>query len=267
MILLKSLLILLLVTTTVNAGERVTILTLNVAGLPDALTSQDYPHMRMALISNQAQQWDLVAYQEDFYYSRYLDGYDNFETTYRGTKWKRWAYFIPWLKKSGLTIKTNWETKDLKYYAYKECNGHVSDANDCWVPKGVMCTRTMTPGGVTVDFCTTHLDAGDSEGDSAARRAQIKEYLNFMPLPELDTPYMRVETGDFNLHRDDVDLIPLLADRDIIVIDDRTRSNVDFITITTNDLLTAKMGRSGEVPKFNHLSDHPAIGLVLDLEY
>lgn len=267
MTLLKSLFILLLLVSSAHAGERVTVLTLNVAGLPDALTKQDHPKMRMAFIAQRATNWDLVAYQEDFYYSKWLDDYDEFETTLRGGKMTKWAFIWPWLRKSGLTLKTNWENDGRKYHAYKECNGHFKHASDCWVPKGVMCTRTMTPGGVAVDFCTTHLDAGSGDGDGEARRSQIIEYLEFLPVPELDIPYMRVEAGDFNLRLGDEDLDPLLADREIVISNTTGGNNVDFITVTTNNLLTVEVKRSGKVPKFEGLSDHPAIGAILNLEY
>lgn len=267
MTLLRSLFILLLLVSSAHSGERVTVLTLNVAGLPDALTAQDHPKMRMAFIAQRATKWDLVAYQEDFYYSDWLDAYDNFEVTHRGGKIQKWALLWPWLRKSGLTIKSHWETNERRYHAYKECFGHLRHASDCWVPKGVMCTRTMTPGGVTVDFCTTHLDAGSGEEDAAARRSQIKEYLEFIPAPELDIPYMLIEAGDFNLRLGDADLVPILEGRKIVINNIAGGNNVDFILVTPNDLLTVKVKRSGKVPKFEGLSDHPAVGAILDLEY
>lgn len=275
MTLLKSLLILLLLVTSANAGERVTVLTLNVAGLPDALTAQDHPKMRMAYIAQRASKWDLVAYQEDFYYSSWLDDYDKFTTTYRGGKWHKWAFFWPWLRKSGLTIKTNWETEPSKYRAFSECHGHRKHGSDCFVPKGVMCARTLTPGGLTVDFCTTHLDAGGTEGSKAARRSQIVEYQAFLPPPELDIPWVRIEAGDFNLRVYEDDIKPLLEGRDIVVYNNdipyecvsTCANDVDFITVTTNDMVRASVVRGGRVPMFNLLSDHPAIGTILDLEY
>ena len=258
-----------------SAGERISVLTLNVAGLPDALTAQDHPKMRMAYIAQRASKWDLVAYQEDFYYSSWLDDYDKFTTTYRSGKWTKWAFVWSWLRKSGLTIKTNWESEPFKYQAYSECHGHRNAGSDCFVPKGVMCTRTMTPGGLTVDFCNTHLDAGSKPGSQEARRSQIVEYQAFLPPPELDIPWIRIEAGDFNLRIYEDDIKPLLEGRDIVVYNDDVpyecvdacANDVDFITVTTNDKVSASVVQAGRVPMFKQLSDHPGIGVILDLEY
>jgi hypothetical protein len=275
LILLPLVLLTLLSISNANAGERVSVLTLNVAGLPDALTAQDHPKMRMAYIAQRASKWDLVAYQEDFYYSSWLDTYDDFTTTYRSGKWHKFAFFWPWLRKSGLTIKTNWDSEPPKYQAYSECHGHRKHGSDCFVPKGVMCTRTLTPGGLTVDFCTTHMDAGSTRGSVEARRSQIVEYQAFLPPPELDIPWVRIEAGDYNLRVWQEDIKPLHEGRDIVVYNndvpydcvDTCANDVDFITVTTNELVQSSVVRGGRVPMFDLLSDHPGIGVILDFEY
>jgi endonuclease/exonuclease/phosphatase family metal-dependent hydrolase len=250
-----------------SAGERISVLTLNVAGLPDFLTSQDNPEMRSLHIARRASIWDVVAYQEDFYYSKWLDAQQKFDTTVRGTKWHKFAFAWPWLRKSGLTIKTNWPVTAPRFLAYEKCHGYRRHGSDCWVPKGVLCMRMVTPGGVIVDFCTTHLDAGNKPGSKEARRHQIQEYLRFLPPPELDIPWVRIEAGDFNLRTHEPDIRPLLDGKDVIVGNTTGGNDVDYITVITNDLLEAVVLEYGTVPMFEGLSDHSGIGLILDLKY
>jgi hypothetical protein len=276
MTLLRSLLILMfLLVSGANAGERISVLTINVAGLPDFLTSQDNPEMRMMHMSARSKLWDLVAYQEDFYYSEWLDRGNHFDVTIRGTKWHKFAYVWPWLRKSGLTVKTNWTVGPSQFTAFTECHGHRRHGSDCWVPKGVMCVRTHTPGGAVVDFCNTHMDAGNKPGSKEARRSQIIEYQERLPPPVLDIPWVRIEAGDFNLRIYEEDIKPLIEGREIVVYNndvpygciDSCANDVDFITVTTNDLVTASIVQAGKVPMFEGLSDHPGIGAILDLEY
>ena len=268
MTLLRSLLILIfLLVSGANAGERISILTLNVAGLPDFLTSQDNPEMRSLYIAQRAAKWDVVAYQEDFYYSSWLDSQQKFDTTVRGIKWHKFAFVWPWLRKSGLTIKTNWSMQEPTFLAFEKCYGYRRHGSDCWVPKGVMCMRMLTPGGVIVDFCTTHMDAGNKQGSVDARNHQIGEYLEFLPAPELDVPWIRIEAGDFNLRTWQEDIVPLLEGRDVIVSNTTGGNDVDYITVTTNEFISVKVVQGGKVPMFEELSDHPGIGAILDLEY
>jgi hypothetical protein len=268
MTLLRSLLILtFLLVNGANAGERISVLTLNVAGLPDFLTSQDNPEMRMVHIAARAEKWDVVAYQEDFYYSRWLDLSQAFDTTIRGNKMHKWSMMWPWLRKSGLTIKTNLVPWSRDFTAYSECFGHKNYGSDCWVPKGVLCMRTLTPGGVLMDFCTTHMDAGNDPGSTAARQTQIDEFLTSFPPPVLDVPWLRVEAGDYNLRTYQEDIVPLLEGREVIVYNTGEGNNVDYITVTTNDHLSVRVIEGGVVPMFDGLSDHPGIGAILYLEY
>jgi len=247
--LIQALLILLILAPSADAGETISILTLNVAGLPDKLTKQDHPERRMLEIAQRAEGWDIVAYQEDFYYSYWLDHSKHFDVTVRGTKMHKWAYIWPWLRKSGLTIKTNLAAGNFEFTKFDKCFGHRRYANDCWVPKGVMCMRTLTPGGVLMDFCTIHMDAGSDDGSSAARRAQIAQYISVLPAPVHDVPWLRIETGDFNLRLYQEDIDPLMEGRDIVVWNNDTptgcvdtcANDVDFITVTTNDHLNVRV--------------------------
>jgi len=249
-----------------QANEVVRILTLNVAGLPDMLTAQDNPRERMRIIAEQANHYDVVAYQEDFYESAHLDQYSKQTFRLRGTEFRWWDSVLPWMRKSGLTLESRWPLELKSFRSYSTCYGYLQYKSDCWVPKGMMCSRTITDSGVFLDICTTHLDAGRSPGDNEARAKQLAQYQTELPPPVVGAPWLRVETGDFNMNPDDPLLQPLLAERDVFNVSVAHISHSrDYIMLTHNDRVDVEVLHMGSVEKFNGLSDHPAIEAVLRL--
>ncbi|MGD8383869.1 MAG: hypothetical protein PVF89_00540 [Lysobacterales bacterium] len=256
-----------LLTGAAHAEEVVKILTLNVAGLPDMLTDQNNPQQRMRAIAERANHYDVVAYQEDFYESEYLDQHSTQTFRLRGTDFRWWDTVLPWMRKSGLTLESRWPLELKSFRSFSTCHGYLQYKSDCWVPKGMMCSRTVTNDGIFLDICTTHFDAGKSPGDNEARRKQLAEYEADLPAPVIGAPWLRVETGDFNMHPDDPLLQPLLASRDVfnVSVVESTHER-DYIMLTHNDLLDMQVLRLGRVPDFHGLSDHPAIEAVLRLK-
>ena len=242
-------------------GE-VRILTLNVAGLPNFLTDESYPKERMYGIARMANDYDVIAYQEDFYYSKNLDKQSQLDSLERGVKWHKWSIW-PWLRKSGLTVQTRWANEGVSFHAYSACYGHFEHSSDCWVPKGVLCTRTLTGDNITMDVCTTHMDAGYSEGDALARSIQVLEYMEALPTPVEDSPWLLVELGDFNMLPSEDLMKVLMKGKDIVVSD--FNSPVDYVMITSNELLDVIPLQGGEALQFDGWSDHPAIEVILDL--
>ena len=100
-----------------------------------------------------------------------------------------------------------------------------------------------------------------------ARRHQIGEYLGFLPPPDLEIPWILIETGDYNLRTWEEDVVPLLEGRDVVVSNTTGGNDVDYITVTTNQFVNVKVVQGGKVPMFEGLSDHPGVGAILDLEY
>lgn len=247
---------------------QVSLLTLNVAGLPDFLTSQDHPKERMYGIAHYANAYDVVAYQEDFFYSADLDRHSRFSNSERATKWHRWAVW-PWLRKSGLTIQTPWSLGDVRFHAFSTCYGYFKHGSDCWVPKGVQCIRTTLPNSVVMDVCNTHFDAGKKQG---IRDVQAEEYTAFLPKPVAYQPYMLVELGDFNMRPDDPVMKDLMRGKEIVVserygIENYVEVNeVDYIMVTTNDLLNATLIEAGTAEQFTGWTDHLGVEAVLQLE-
>jgi hypothetical protein len=243
-----------------SSDGYVSILSLNVAGLPDFMTDQDNPKMRLEAISREANKYVFVGYQEDFYYHRYLDQKSTAPETVRGSKRTKLSYIWSWWGSSGLTNRARWKELNHSFNAYSVCSGYLGKANDCWVPKGVMCSRYYSSRGVVIDFCNTHMDAGNSKADRAARTGQIEEYREALPEPVTEAPYLLIEVGDFNMRRDDSFMAELTYGKDIVVSD-----GVGFVMTTSNGQLGVTRVRGGKAKQFDGLSDHSAVELVLRL--
>jgi endonuclease/exonuclease/phosphatase family metal-dependent hydrolase len=253
-----------------KAGQ-VSLLTLNVAGLPDFLSSQDYPRERMYGISHYANAYDVVAYQEDFYYSAALDRHSRFPYIERATKWHKWSIW-PWLRKSGITIQTPWAQIDPKFHAYTTCDGYSNHGSDCWVPKGVLCTRTVLPIKVVMDVCSTHMDAGGTKTGWEVKGEQVEEYLAFLPEPVTDEPYILVELGDYNMRPGHPFMQRLTAGKEIVISERYGQADfveyneVDYIMVTSNELVNVTTLDAGTAPEFNGWSDHYGVFALIGLD-
>lgn len=252
----------------VSVEGQISLLTLNVAGLPNFLTSQDYPRERMYGIAHYANAYDVVAYQEDFYYSSDLDRHSRFANRERATKWHLWSVW-PWLRKSGLAIQVPWATADTRFQAFSTCYGYFKHGSDCWVPKGVQCIRTTLPNTVVMDVCNTHFDAGKKEG---IRDVQAEEYTEFLPEPVVDVPYILVELGDYNMRPDDPLMQALTAGKEIVISERAGQANfvevneVDYIMVTSNELVNITLLKGGTAHEFTGWTDHLGVMALIGLE-
>lgn len=251
----------------ISQKGQVSLLTLNVAGLPDFLTSQDHPKERMYGMQHYANAYDIVSFQEDFYYSRHLDRQARFKHIERGSKCNGWSLVWPWLRKSGLTLQTSLPQTGTRFKAFSTCDGHFKHGNDCWVSKGVLCSRVIRNDGIIMHVCTTHMDAGQRKEGVEARAVQIQEYLAHLPEPETDRPWILIELGDYNMRPHEEAMKLLMMGKDVVVYDFEGPNQVDYIMITTNDLLDVDVDitRMGGASQFDGWSDHNAVEVVLDL--
>lgn len=248
-------------TAPVTSGDgEISILSINVAGLPNLLTDEDNPKDRLGTISLEANRYTFAGYQEDFYYHWYLDQAATAPEMVRGSKPSILSAILPWLSSSGLTTMARWKQASSSFHAYSSCHGYLGNANDCWVPKGVLCSRYFSSRGTVIDVCNTHLDAGGSQKDRRARTEQIAEYREALPEPIPDVPWLLIEMGDFNMRPEDSFMNELTFGKDIVI-----SHYVDFIMVTSNKHLDVTMVRGGEATQFEGLSDHSAVELVLRL--
>jgi endonuclease/exonuclease/phosphatase family metal-dependent hydrolase len=142
------------------------VLTYNVAGLPEGLSSGN-PAANTPIIGQRIAPYDIVAVQEDFNYHAAL--YTN-DTHPHRTPTSGGAAFG-----DGLNLLSNHPYTDLTRDKWNTCNG-----TDCLTPKGFTWSRIRLAEGVTIDFYNLHPNAGTTDADLAARRANITELSTFI---------------------------------------------------------------------------------------
>jgi endonuclease/exonuclease/phosphatase family metal-dependent hydrolase len=142
------------------------VLSYNVAGLPEGLSSGN-PRVNTPIIGQRIRPYDVVHVQEDFNYhaSLYASNTHPFRTPTSGG--------VPF--GDGLNTLADFPYSDLARDRWDRCNG-----TDCLTPKGFTFSRTRLAEGVLVDFYNVHANAGSTDADLAARRANISELSRFI---------------------------------------------------------------------------------------
>jgi endonuclease/exonuclease/phosphatase family metal-dependent hydrolase len=142
------------------------VLTYNVAGLPEGLSSGN-PSANTPTIGQRLGAYDVVHVQEDFNYHAVLYANDNHP--YR-TPTSGGAGFG-----DGLNTLSDYPYSDFVRDDWNSCNG-----TDCLTPKGFTWSRVRFAEGVYVDFYNLHPNAGTTDADLAARRANISELSSYI---------------------------------------------------------------------------------------
>ncbi|GGU28328.1 jacalin-like lectin [Lentzea flava] len=147
-------------------GGSFEVLTYNVAGLPEGLSSGN-PAVNTPLISPRLAPYDIINVQEDFNYHAALYAGDNHahRTPTSGG--------VPF--GSGLNTLSHLPYSDLERTKWSSCNG-----TDCLTPKGFTYKRIRLAEGVYVDLYNLHPNAGTENADLAARRSNISQLSRFI---------------------------------------------------------------------------------------
>jgi len=142
-------------------GGSFSVLTYNVAGLPEPLSGSE-PAVNTKPIGERVNAYDVVNVQEDFNY--HADLYSTDRHPYRTPT----SGGVPF--GSGLNTMSNLPLSDLERVTWNKCNGF-----DCLTPKGFSLARLRLAEGVYVDLYNAHMNAGSTEADLAARRANVAQ--------------------------------------------------------------------------------------------
>lgn len=141
-------------------------LSYNIAGLPEGLSSGT-PAASTPVIGERIGRYDIVHVQEDFNYHAAL--YTNDTHAFR-TPTSGGAGFG-----DGLNTLSDYPYSDLTRDDWQSCNG-----TDCLTPKGFTWSRIRLAEGVSIDFYNLHPNAGTTDADLSARRANITELSTFI---------------------------------------------------------------------------------------
>lgn len=158
------------------------VLSYNVAGLPQALSSSD-PERFMSAISPLLNGHDIVHVQEDFCYHDSL-------LLYNTHPYKTEP--MPCVPDGdGLNTFSEYPISNVKRIAWTDCT-----AADCFTPKGFSYSQITFPDGKLLDFYNVHCNASSSVDALAARRANIKQLATYITKHSADKPVLLY--GDFN---------------------------------------------------------------------
>jgi hypothetical protein len=149
------------------------VLTYNVAGLPDGISSAPTPRgSSTTAIGGRVAPYDIVHVQEDFNYHANLYAADTAH-----------PYRTPTSGGAGIgsglntLSKISYDTDDFERVGWNSCQ---IDSGDCLTPKGFTFMRERLAEGVYVDFYNVHTNAGTSDGDLAARADNLNQLSAFI---------------------------------------------------------------------------------------
>ncbi|WP_328477354.1 jacalin-like lectin [Actinoplanes sp. NBC_00393] len=148
------------------------VLTYNIAGLPDLISSAEVDRKTATTaIGQRLGPYEIVHAQEDFNFHAYLYAAD---TTH--------AYRTPTSGGAGIgdglnTLSTHPYTDDFERVDWDSCQ---FDSGDCLTPKGFTFARTRLAEGVHVDFYNLHTNAGTSAGDHESRADNLRQLSAFI---------------------------------------------------------------------------------------
>ncbi|MGW8765171.1 jacalin-like lectin [Streptomyces sp. NPDC055815] len=158
--------------TAADAGTF-SVLTYNVAGLPESLSSAPTPREPATTeIGRRIAPYDVVHVQEDFNYHARLYAAD---TTHPHRTPTSGGAGIG----SGLNTlsKSPYDGDDFERARWNSCQ---YDSGDCLTPKGFTFARQRLAEGVYVDFYNLHTNAGTNAGDLAARADNLNQLTAFI---------------------------------------------------------------------------------------
>jgi endonuclease/exonuclease/phosphatase family metal-dependent hydrolase len=155
------------------ASGTFSVLTYNVAGLPDIISSAEVDRQTAhTAIGQRLGPYDIVHVQEDFNYHAYLYAAD---TTH--------AYRTPTSGGAGIGSGLNslsklaYDTDDFERGDWNSCQ---LDSGDCLTPKGFTFARHRLAEGVYVDFYNLHTNAGTNAGDQESRADNLNQLTAFI---------------------------------------------------------------------------------------
>ena len=165
-----------------DVGE-LSVLTYNVAGLPEGINADQHPTRHMHLVSPLLNSYNIVNVQEDFYYHDSL--YKHITLPYKS------KYVADVIFGDGLNTVS---AIPFLYYTrtkWDSCNG-----TDCLTPKGFTYCRLRFKEGVYVDLYNVHCNAGSETADLKARRSNISQLCRY--IDSYSDKNAIILMGDFN---------------------------------------------------------------------
>jgi len=165
---------------------KISVLTYNIAGLPELISSAETPRSSsIRTIGQRINPFDIVNVQEDFNYNTEL--YSSNSHRYR-THTKGGVPFG-----DGLSTLSKFPIMHSSRVAWKDCSG-----SDCLTPKGFSYTRIQITKDVFLDVYNVHATAQDNKDAVRARKNNLDQLAMF--ILEKSKGEALLVMGDFNAH-------------------------------------------------------------------
>ena len=188
--------------TSPSSGDLV-VLTYNVAGLPEGLSSGT-PEVHMPMISPLLVTYELALVQEDFWYHDVLIA--AVDHPHQSIPWSDEPDYFD--MGDGLNRFSRTPFQGHTRTPWPGCSGHLDCSSDCLATKGSSVARHTLAEGVEVDIYNVHMEAGGCPEDYTIREASIQQLLDQMA--NVSEGVAVVMAGDWNLHPDDPQELPQL---------------------------------------------------------
>lgn len=166
---------------------RLRLLSYNVAGLPDFISSSS-PAKNTSAIGEAINQFDIVLLQEDFNYHHKL-----VEKAQHPNQSKSSG---PAVFGDGLNRFSFPPFQNFKRIKWNKCHGVFTHGSDCLTPKGFSVASHEISPGFYIDIYNLHADAGSDSGSLKARRDNLRQLLSYIEQHSAKRPV--IVMGDFN---------------------------------------------------------------------
>lgn len=155
-----------------GVAGRFSLLTYNVAGLPQ-LVSPSTPRVNIPLVSPLLNAYDVALVQEDFSYHHEL--VDQARHAYRSTPMRPRSFVG-----DGLNQFSRFEFGGLQRVRWDRCNGYVSSATDCLADKGFSFSELALASGSKLHLYNLHADAGQGRLDVETRALNFEQLADYI---------------------------------------------------------------------------------------
>ena len=241
------------------------ILTYNVAGLPDII-SKSNPEVFIPQISPLLNGYDLVLVQEDFAYHAELAA--DAAHPYQTPPLFDTPDQVP--MGDGLNRFSVFPMGPLHRLQWPGCSGDFDCASDCLATKGFSFGRVALAPGVTVDVYNLHGEAGGCPADVTVRLLGYTRLVEFIETWSVGRPVL--VAGDFNLRWTDPEDVPplqMLVDAGLTeacLALDCGDEHIDKVFFRSADALTLEPLTWAVPPEFvdpagEDLSDHEPVAV------
>ena len=249
------------------------LLNYNIYGLHPILISKKVkkinPENRIEIIFKESNFFDIILFQENWFYNDLILSTMKDHHVLISEK-NNFLINNNVHRSSGLNIalSSNFDVIHNEHILFSDCNGYLSNFNDCFASKGFIYTL-ISNGDYKINLYVTHLDAGYSTGDIKSRKIQLKELSNH--ILNIKNKYPMIISGDFNINyytdAEIIDNFMIENNLNILRWDEKIEINemIDYIFYKSGKKNSINILRFGINQSMIDRSDHPPIELYFNL--